>query len=180
MTTTMDLSSKSMSELLIMYNNKAESMDRPKVKRFADRKSAEKRVNQIVNAIGNVASKSNGTATAAAEPSIPLPEPAKPMEIIKAKAAIKRVKAEGELVGKGSYRDKLLAYLQADSRVGKPQPISKLMEAVYGQARKDFKGPLMMVMKGLKVVLEANKTGLEIRKSRENKENHFGLFKKGN
>jgi hypothetical protein len=32
-------------------------------------------------------------------------------------------------------------------------------------------------MKGLKVVLAANKTGLEIRKTRENKENHFGLHK---
>lgn len=175
--TAMDLSSKSMSELLAMYNAKADLMDRPKVKRFADRKSAEKRVNQIVNAIGGVASKSNG---AAATPSVPPPVPATPAQIIKAKAAIKRVKAEGELVGKGSYRDKLLSYLQAESRIGKPHPISKLMEAVYGEARKDFKGPLMMVMKGLKVVLDANKTGLEIRKSRENKENHFGLFKKGN
>jgi hypothetical protein len=173
----MDLSGKSMSELVTMYNAKADLMDRPKVKRFSDRKAAEKRVNQIVNAIGGVASKTNGGT-----PDMPVPAPviATPAQINKAKARVKRVKAEGELVGKGSYRDKLLGFLQAESRVGKPQPISRLMEAVYGQARKDFKGPLMMVMKGLKVVLDTNKTGLEIRKSRENKENHFGLFPKGN
>lgn len=171
--TAIDLSGKSMSELITMYNAKADLMDRPSVKRFADRKSAERRVEQIINAIGGVtnAGKTNGT-------SAPQQNVATPAQKEKAKVAVARIKKDGDLVGKGSYRDKLLAHLQSDNRIGKPQPISRLMEAVYGQSRKDFKGPLMMVMKGLKVVLEANRTGLEIRKSRENKENHFGLFKK--
>jgi hypothetical protein len=171
MTTTMDLSGKSMSELLELYNNKADLMDRPKVKRFSDRKTAEKRVEQITNAIGGVASagKSNGHAVEpkAAEPVKP------PVKVAKPKSSEQR--EDGALVGKGSYRDKLLNYLQAEHRLNVQHPISELLIAVYGEDRKDFKGPLMMVMKGLKAVLADNRTGLEIRKTRENKENYFGL-----
>lgn len=192
--TTIDLSGKSTSELVAMYNAKAELMDRPPVKRFADRQTAEKRVNQIMNAVSGVAGKSSGAAAPevkevkkeeAKEPVKEQPKPAstkapaKPTTT-KASAAPKpaaKKREEGELVGKGSYRDSLLKCLNAN--LGKQVPISRLMEAVYGQSRKDFKGPLMMVMKGLKVVLATHKTGTEIRKTRENKENHFGLYKKG-
>jgi hypothetical protein len=168
-----DLSSKSMSELLTMYNAKAELMDRPPVKRFADRKSAEKRVAQIIAAIGGVAKAGKS------EPTVPTELPPVTAKAAKAtKTAVKRIKEDGALVSKGSFRDKLFNFMSAESRLNNQQPISKLLVAVYGESRKDYKGPLMMVMKGLKVVLAANKTGLEIRKTRENKENHFGLHKK--
>lgn len=83
---------------------------------------------------------------------------------------------EGSLVGKGTNRDKLLALFEKN--LGKQVSISAMMKAVYGEARKDYKGPVMMVMKGLLIVFKTNKLKLEIRKTRENKENYFGLYKK--
>lgn len=218
MTEPIDLSGKSMSELLQMYNDKAEFMDRPKVKRFADRATAEKRVNHIIAAIGAVGSKSP-PETSVPVMNVPPEKPdegpdvlgetpaearadlatietanetstqenedmatrskakntraAKPKgKTVKPRAA----KANGEMVRKDSYRDKLMKVF--DANIGKQVPISKLLVAVYGESRKDYKGPLMMVMKGLKDVLVTNRTGKEIRKSRENKENYFGLHRK--
>lgn len=172
--TAIDLSGKSTGELVTMFNAKADILGIPPVKKFADRKTAEARVSKIIERVGSVAGATKTNGNGANAPAVT------PALVAKTKEQIAKVKrrTEGEMVGKGSYRDKLLSFMQLASNTGKFISISRLMEAVYGQSRKDFKGPLMMVMKGLKVVLDENKTGLEIRKSRENKENHFGLFKK--
>lgn len=82
----------------------------------------------------------------------------------------------GERVGKGTNREKLLNLFEKN--MGKQVPISAMMKAVYGESRKDLKGPVMMVMKGLLIVFKTQKLKLEIRKDRENKENRFGLYKK--
>lgn len=92
------------------------------------------------------------------------------------KAGGGRKREEGALVGKGTNREKLLAIFEANK--SNQVPISKLMKAVYGESHKDLKGPLMMVIKGLGIVFKTNKLALEIRKTRENKENYFGLYKK--
>lgn len=210
MTDEIDLSKKSMSELVALFNQKAEMMDGIKpVTRFADRKSAETRVRNIMNRVGNVAAKVVKSEEAAPETAKETPHEEEAFEVdmpqdesstppaetaetqkeedmatkTKAKgktakpraaAGSRKAKANGELVGKGSYRDKLLAKMTTEFR--KQVPMSKLLVAVYGENRKDYRAPLMMVMKGLKTVLTANKTGKEIRKSRENKENCFGLY----
>lgn len=77
-------------------------------------------------------------------------------------------------VGEGTNRATLVTYMH--KHIGKYSPISDLMKAVYGEARKDYKGQLMMVMKGLRMVIDANDLPYEIKKIRENKENAFGLF----
>lgn len=205
-----DLSQKSMSELVALFNQKAEMMDGIKpVTRFADRKSAETRVRNIINRVGSVSAKVEPTQAESVAPEevfeVDMPEAeageisasqaaekiasepnkeddmaaktkAKSKKTAKPRAAAgtRKAKIEGELVGKGSYRDKLLAKLTNEFR--KQVPMGKLLVAVYGENRKDFRAPLMMVMKGLTAVLTKNKTGKEIRKSRENKENCFGLY----
>jgi hypothetical protein len=159
-----DLSSKSTAELVTIYNAKAAALNRPLVKRFADRATAEKRVAAITAPNGGVAEKSRPAARAGSESNQPGAK--KPKVLAKPDA----------LVRSGSYRDKLLATMEA--KIGTQQPVSALMKATYGEARKDFKGPIMMVMKGLRGVLAASRKDLEIRKTRDNKENCFGLHKK--
>lgn len=168
----LNLSEKTTAELIVMYNDKAFMLDRPAVKRFADRATAEKRVLQIYSATAGVAAASKPVSEAAPEVKEEPKTEAKPVKEPKAKKTAKP-KVEGELVREGSFRDKLLTKLQ--SKIGSQVSISDLMTAVYGESRKDYKGPLMMVMKGLRGVLKANDIG-EIRKTRENKENCFGLY----
>jgi hypothetical protein len=167
--TALNLSEKTTAQLIEMYNDKAFMLDRPTVKRFADRATAEKRVAQIYVA--------NASKTTATETFVEAPKPAKEPKKAKEPAKTRAPKEDGAVVREGSFRDKLLEILQKNE--GKQVPISKLMEAVYGESRKDFKGPLMMVMKGLRGVVAANKLGT-IEKTRENKENYFGLHKKAN
>jgi hypothetical protein len=83
---------------------------------------------------------------------------------------------EHGMVGKGTNRENLLALFEKNK--GYQVSISAMMKAVYGEARKDLKGPIMMVMKGLLNVFKAQKKPWEIRKTRENKENYFGLYNK--
>lgn len=163
-----DLSGKKPIELLAIYNAEAERRGLPTVKRFADAKSALKRTQAMLN--GEVHSKAPKSGSAKPKKAASAKKPAG------AGKKAKRVKPDGEIVRSGSYREKLMAIFEKNK--GEQVPISKLMVAVYGESRKDYKGPLMMVMKGLKSVIAANRMGLEIRKTRENKENHFGLHSK--
>lgn len=57
-------------------------------------------------------------------------------------------------------------------------PINELVKEVYGNQKAENKGPLMMVMKGIKVKIERDKLKFEVRKQREDKVNSFGLFAK--
>lgn len=77
-------------------------------------------------------------------------------------------------VGAGTNREKLLKKLHKN--LNKFVSISDLMVAVYGEARKDYKGQLMMVMKGLKMIIESRELPYVIQKHRKDKENAFGLF----
>lgn len=77
-------------------------------------------------------------------------------------------------VGAGTNREKLLKKLHKN--LNKFVSISDLMTAVYGEARKDYKGQLMMVMKGLKMIIEDRELPYVIQKHRKDKENAFGLF----
>lgn len=200
--TLIDLSGKSMSELVALYNSKAEMMDGIKpVTRFADRTTAEKRVSTLINRVGSVAAKMPAaevekvppvetTVAAVTKPAASAETEKEDEMATKTKtrtktaktngkpktARVRKPKVDGALVGKGSFREKLLNYLQGETHFKKQNAISKILVAVYGENRKDFRAPLMMVMKGLTAVLTVNRTGLEIRKTRENKENHFGLY----
>lgn len=91
------------------------------------------------------------------------------------KAATVKRRPEGALVGTGTNREKLMNAMKPKNKY---VAISDLLMAVYGKKHKELKGPLMMVVKGVKMVLAANKTGTEIRKLRKDKENHFGIFDK--
>lgn len=141
-------------ELVAHYNAAAAATGKAPVKRFADRKSAERRVLAIMAEHGSAALK-----------------PAK----AKAKAANKEKQNVDEDFGcrEGTNRWNLLAALRAGR--GSAVPQSVLLKAVYGEAHKEFRAPLAMVMKGLQMAINANKLPYVIEKSRENKELHFAL-----
>ncbi len=193
-------------DLLSFYNAKAELLDRPPVKRFTDRAAAERRCAQIEQAVIGVANAGKPPATEATGATIEgaatgsTTEPTKENDdmVTKAKnggakkgkktstkkASVKkpaksgktRGAGDGSMVGKGTNREKLLALFEKNK--GYQVSISDMMKAVYGKAQKDLKGPVMMVMKGLLIVFKTQKKPWEIRKTRENKENYFGLYNK--
>lgn len=79
-------------------------------------------------------------------------------------------------VSPSSNRSKLLLAFEAKKNLY--IPVSEMMEATYGESRKDYKGRMSLVLKGLVHVIKAGSLPYEIRKIRENKEVHFGLFDK--
>lgn len=225
-----DFVGKTTAELIEFYNAKASLMDRPLVKRFTDRKAAERRCAQIEAAVQGVANvgKLEAAPEASAETEatqdtpeeafeVEMPEPeapttteneptaetgetkesdmatkkaakktgkkASPKKTVK-KAGMKTGAKTGNghgpgdhgMVGKGTNREKLLALFEKHK--GYQVSVSQMMKAVYGEARKDLKGPIMMVMKGLQIVFKTQKKPWEFRKTRENKENYFGLYNK--
>ncbi len=189
-----DLSGKTSQDLLTLFNEKAALLGLPQVKRFSDRKAAERRVSEIIAKIGSVPQPQDETRdfptqtistetpttttadTAKESDDMATKNKGKTNSVKKGRGRSKR--AEDALVGEGSYRDRLLkTFLNSRGEPSRKQiPMGDLVKAVYGNNYKEYRAPLMMVMKGLRQVLAANKTGREIRKTRENKENHFGLY----
>lgn len=147
---------------MVIFNEAATLLGKPLVKKWADTKTAQRRTAAI---LAEVPAKS---APIEAE------KPAKKASEPKAK---KPKRAEtGVLVGPDTYRAKLIAVFERNE--GKNISVTRLMEAVYGEARKDYKQPLMMVMKGVKMVYAKNGIKKTIEKTRIDKENYFGLFEK--
>ncbi len=165
-----DLTQKSGPELVALFNEHAEAAGLSPVKRFADTISAVRRVSQL---LGQPVPEGFDIKKSRPQPAVNAEKKTAPKPPAKA-APKKKIKAEGEIVRKGSYRDSLMKYFEKHE--GQQISISRLMVATYGEARKDLKGPLMMVIKGLRIVISENKLGFKIEKTRENKENHFGLI----
>lgn len=172
--TTAQLNEMDTPSLLALYNETAKTGDKPEVKRFSDRPSALRRTAALlgIDPPASVDPKKRGKV--ANEMKIP-----KVKKVKKANgtpvARKPRVKKEGgPVVREGSNRDRLFKFME--KHLGAQQSISALMKATYGESRKDYKGPLMMVMKGVEAVIATNKLKLKIAKTRENKENYFGLY----
>jgi pyruvate/2-oxoglutarate dehydrogenase complex dihydrolipoamide acyltransferase (E2) component len=146
-----NITTASTKELISFYNANS---GRPLVKKFADRKTAEARVKNVIESIAKS-------------------EPAK-VEKTESVKQTKAPKAERGIVGAGTNREVLFNCLTA--RINKMVPMSQLMIAVYGDANKSNKSKLMMVMKGINFVIASKGLPFTIKKVRENKENHFGLF----
>lgn len=140
-------------ELLRRYNAVATAAGLPTVKRFSDRKAAERRTGALL---------AEYQRTAEDKPA-------------RAKAPGKEKQNVDEDFGcrEGTNRWNLLAALRAGR--GSAVPQSALLKAVYGEAHKEFRAPLAMVMKGLQMAINAKKLPYVIEKSRENKELHFAL-----
>lgn len=186
----MDVTKLTGPELIKAYNDAAFMLDRPQVKRFADHATAEKRTAAIVAASKAL---SGGTSPKHPADMSGIPEgsgknsthPTKDEEVApKAKKAkaIDSVEADKSVPRSGTNREKLVNALVKNA--GNFVAVSKLQKAVYGDAGKHRAGPLMMIMNGFKEVqlpLMKSDDGkpYELRKLRENKENHFGLFEKG-
>lgn len=199
-----NVSEMTTAEILIDYNAKAAMLDRPLVKRFSDRAAAEKRYVQIVAATAGVSGAgkavkkdlTNGavaatvqrmaaetvamTADTVAAVADTVAATAKTVaKAAKAAEAPKEPKVsapgtnDGEMkVREGSKRALLIKVLTEN--LNKQVSITDLMKAVFGRASKEMKGPLMMNLKGFQEV--QMKSNQEIRKTRENKENYFGLY----
>lgn len=143
-----DIKTKTTAELVAFYNAHS---GRPVIKKFADRPTAEKRVGDLVKA---------RTMHAKTAPA------AKANDIAPPKA--KAVQGERGIVHAGSNRMKVLEAL------GKtPVSAEMLMKAVYGSASKEHRGPLMMVINGLTVVLAAN--GRTLKKERIDGTTYFSI-----
>lgn len=154
----MSVANHSTKELIRFYNEAAHSLSKPLVKRFADRKSAEKRTAAILKEAGFA---------------IEEPETQERRAPAKAPANGKQ-KVDGDFgCREGTHRWALLAALRAGRGAAVPQ--SALLKAVYGATHKEFRAPLAMVMKGLQMAIVANKLACVIEKSRENKELYFAL-----
>ncbi len=163
---TIDVTKMNGPALIKAYNEAAAAQNKPLVKRFGDMAAAMKRTAAILG------------------PKVKTPKAAAAPKKTKAAAAPKKTKAvakpkakkssDDSIVRGGTKRDKLFNYM--NKHVGEFLPISKLMQATYGESHKGLKGPLMMVMKGLRGVIATNRMGLKIEKQRKDKENHFGLI----
>jgi hypothetical protein len=166
--TTAQLNEMDGAALLAAYNEKAATDGKPTVKRFSDRPAALRRTAAILG-IDPPDSVNPKKRALKKEPKAKKPKAAKTPKAAKAP----REKKDGEAVRPGSNRDKLFKYME--KHLGQQLSITSLMKATYGEARKDYKGPLMMVMKGVAGVIKSQKLKLKIEKTRENKENYFGL-----
>lgn len=145
-------------ELLQRYNAAAATVGKPPVKRFSDRKAAERRVIALMQEHGSDV--------------VGLKRPAKGAKPKQEKQNVD----EDFGCREGTNRWNLLAALRAGR--GSAVAQSTLLKAVYGEAHKEYRAPLAMVMKGLQMAIAANKLPYIIEKSRENKELHFALKSK--
>jgi hypothetical protein len=196
-----ELNGKSNKELMDIYNECAPIIGVSILTRFSDSQTALVRTSKILtlltdNQLEKIEGKFNGKVnrtSVVVEPpkekeelieepvteEAQIEEPAIEPETLKAEKENKprrNIVSRTTLVGSGTNREKLLNHLEKN--VGTLLPISSLMNAVYGTSGKEFKGPLNMVMKGLTDVFIKNEIKMEIRKSRIDKETHFGLYNK--
>jgi hypothetical protein len=143
-------------ELLKRYNAVAMAAGLPTVKRFSDRKAAERRTGALLAEYEATAKQAKARASA----------PKKEKQNVDEDFGCRE----------GTNRWNLLAALRAGR--GSAVAQSALLKAVYGEAHKEYRAPLAMVMKGLQMAITAKKLPYVIEKSRENKELHFALKSK--
>jgi hypothetical protein len=142
------IKTKTTAELVAFYNAHS---GRPVIKKFADRTTAEKRVGDLVKARSMHA---------------------KPEPVAKKNGAAKpaQTKPERGLVHSNSKRALVLSELE---RTNGTTAATSLMKVVYGSTSKDYRGPLMMVIKGLTQVLAKN--GQTLKRERVDGETYFSI-----
>lgn len=143
------------SELVAEYNRLAIAAGQKPVKRFADRKSAVRRIALL-----------NGAA------------PKKEEKKEKKAKEEKRSKIGVEFnVRSGTNREKLLEVLNANLK--KQVTMRELLKSVYGSTAEDKQGAIHMVKNGLKAMIDNGKLPYKVVRGKdEKKETTFGLYPK--
>lgn len=149
-----DLKTKTTAELVAYYNTHS---GRPVIKKFADRETAERRVGALVKA-----------RTMMDE--IRQEEKKPSAKKTKANGAATSKSAECGLVHAKSKRALVLNELW---NANGTTAATSLMKVVYGSTSKDYRGPLMMVIKGLTQVLAKN--GQTLKRERVDGETYFSI-----
>lgn len=164
-----EITGKTTAELVAIYNEVATERGTATVTKFSDRKTAVRRVLAIIA--------DRASATESSESS----SKTQP----KAKSAPK-----GEPVAKNSTlelfdcrentnRARLIESMH--SHLGSTQSVAVLVDCVYGKgssAESGFRGKLMMVMGGMKATIASKKLNFEVKKTKQDKETHIGLYEK--
>ena len=181
----MDFEKGSTKALLEIHNECAKLAGLLPTNRFSDRNSAVRRTREIfklveaksktTSALKNLLAAA-GISAASKEEAKPTPAP-KAAGPTKAKAEQKPKsppKENASAVRPGSNREKILAVLEKN--MGQAVSSTILMETIYGEARKDYRGPLAMVLRGIENVIKAKGLKRKLIRTRQDKENHFALF----
>lgn len=145
------------------------------VSRFSDARTGQKRCEALASSIR--AHREGQKAEAARDKKAGAKGAvAKPAREPKAKPDPKKHETQFGKVTRGSNRDKLL--LRLLSADGEYLSRNELMMAVYGEANKDKRGPLSMVLKGLGQLIKARDLKYEIKTRKDDKETTVALVKK--
>lgn len=141
------------SELVVEYNRLAAAAGHKLVKRFADRKSAIRR-------IASLSPKTNGSKKAEKEK----------------KETRSKIGVEFN-VRSGTNREKLLEALYVNFK--KQVTKRELLKEVYGSTAEDNQVAILMVMKGLNSMIDKDKLPYKVVRGKdEKKETTFGLYPK--
>lgn len=166
-----EITRKSTAELVALYNEIATKRGTATVNKFSDKKTAIRRVLAIM-------SDANSTASVPDEK----PESSTTVAVEQKGAPKGHTVARNSVLElfdcrEGNNRARLI--LSMHSHLGSSQSVAVLVEDVYGKgssADSSFNGKLMMVLGGMKATIVSKKLKFEVKKTKQNRDTHFGLY----
>lgn len=164
-----EITGKTTAELVAIYNEVAAKRGTATVTKFSDRKTAVRRVLAII------ADTAKPTETSKAN-NKPQPEA---KDVPKSEPVAKNSTLELFDCRENTNRARLIESMH--SNLGSTQSVAILVEDVYGKgssADASFNGKLMMVMGGMKATIASKKLRFEVKKTKQGRETHFGLYVK--
>lgn len=164
-----EITGKTAAELAAIYNEVATKRGTATVTKFSDRKTAVRRVLAILADTAAPAETQKASAN-------PQPEA---KDAPKSESVAKNSILELFDCRENTNRARLIESMH--SHLGSTQSVAVLVEDVYGKgssADASFNGKLMMVMGGMKATVASKKLKFEVKKTKQGREIHFGLYAK--